>query len=150
MTVKLVKPINFLFYRTCTTVQELEQYLPIGQKILKEAVANGLPVTGPVHWHYYNFKGDADAPFDLEVAIPLGVLPADYDGEFHIKRTQDFRSISAIHEGDWLALPQTYEKLMAYAATKQLKINGNNREIYLNVDFADPSGNVTEVQLGVE
>jgi effector-binding domain-containing protein len=150
MTIKLVKPINFLFYRTCTTASELEQYLPIGQKILKEAVANDLPVTGPVHWHYHNFHGNAKAPFDLEVAVPLGVPPSDYDGEFHIKRTQEFKCISSIHEGDWMAMPQTYQKLMEFAVANHLKIKGNNREIYINVDFADPSANVTEVQLGIE
>lgn len=149
MTIKLVKSVNFLFYRASTTVLELAQFLPLGQRLFREAVANDLPITGPVHWHYYNFNGDPKTSFDLEVALPLGVLPTDYDGEFHIKRTQDFKCISAIHEGDWLALPETYGKLFQYAAANRLNVTSNNREIYINVDFEDASANVTEVQLGL-
>src|SRR5262245_39301022 len=75
MEIKEVKPISFLFYRTETNVRELGNFLHIGQELFREAVANHLPVTGPVHWHYFGFTGDDSKPFTLEIALPIADVP---------------------------------------------------------------------------
>lgn len=149
MDVKEVKPINFLYFRSRATLDELEKFIPVGQQLYKEAVINALPVTGPLQWHYFNFYGNPAEPFELEVALPVSTFPGEYDGEFHIKRTQAFRCISKIHYGDWNSISRTYGELVKYAGSNGLKLTSHSREIYNHVDFDDPSANVTEVQLGI-
>lgn len=148
--VKEVKPINFLYFRTETTVARLVDFLPVAKDLQKEAVNCDLRMVGPVHWHYFGFTGDESKPFVLEVAIPVDEIPGDYDGSFHFKRTEAFRCASLVHEGPWNDLPDTYHSLMQFVASNKLTPVGVNREIYLNADFQFPEANVTEVQIGIQ
>jgi effector-binding domain-containing protein len=148
-TLKQIKPINFLFYRTETTVGELGNFLPVAGELFKEAYENNLRITGPVHWHYFGFMGDENKPFTLEIALPVAEVIGEYDGKFHFKRTEPFSCVSIIHEGNWLEIPTSYGKLMKFLSKRKLKPKGVNREIYINADFANPEANITEVQLGI-
>lgn len=147
--VKQVKPINFLFFRTETTIGELSSFLSVANELFKEAFEKNLRVTGPVHWHYFGFNGDFTKPFTLEIALPVSEILSEYDGQFHFKRTESFQCVSIIHEGSWLEIPKSYEKLFHFATKKKLNPVGVNREIYINADFNDPEANITEIQLGV-
>ncbi len=148
-TLKQVKPINFLFFRTEATVAELGRFLPMANNLFKEAFEKNLRITGPVHWHYFGFLGDETKPFTLEIALPVAEVLGGYDGKFHFKRTEPFSCVSIIHEGDWLKIPISYGKLMQYVSKRNLKPVGVNREIYINADFANAEANVTEIQLGL-
>jgi effector-binding domain-containing protein len=145
---KQVKPINFLFFRTETTVGELSNFLPVASDLFQEAFENNLRITGPVHWHYFGFIGDERKPFTLEIALPVSEIIREYDGKFHFKRTELFNCASIVHEGNWLDIPNSYEKLTRFLSKKNLKPIGVNREIYINADFENPEGNITEIQLG--
>jgi effector-binding domain-containing protein len=149
MEIKEVKPINFLFFRARSTVDNLVEFLPVGQRLFAEAVKMQLPITGPVHWHYHGFVGNPNEPFDLEVALPVGGLPSEYDGTFHIKRTQTFKCVVASHEGAWSQIPETYRAINEFVRANKLKPSSVNREIYINVDFVDPLANKTEIQFGI-
>ncbi|HEY9049847.1 MAG TPA: GyrI-like domain-containing protein [Ohtaekwangia sp.] len=150
MKIQEVKPINFLFFRTETRVHELVNFLPIGQKLFREAVQQQLAITGPVHWHYFGFTGDEQKTFTLEIALPVADVSRDYDGEFHFKRTEPFRCASITHEGEWSKMPVSYSKLMAFIAGHKLTPNAISREIYVNADFLHPEANVVEIQVGVQ
>lgn len=150
MKVKEVKPINFLFFRAETKIEELHAFLPIGQQLFREAVKQQLNITGPVHWHYYGFTGDESKPFTLEIALPVADVPHDYDGEFHFKRTEAFKCATMEHEGAWNLMPQSYGKLLQYIADNKLTPQAVNREIYVNVDFQHPDANAVEIQIGVQ
>jgi effector-binding domain-containing protein len=147
---KKVKPTNFLLFRTETTVNELNQFMGVAPELFREAVANKLTITGPVHWHYFDFYGDFEKPFTLEIALPVGEVLDNYDGKFHFKRTQDFACVSLMHEGNWLEMPTSYQRLMEFADANQLNPAGLNRELYINVDFTNPEGNSTEIQMGIQ
>lgn len=149
-TAKEVKPINFLCFRTETTISQLVEFLPVAKDLQKEAVNHDLRMVGPVHWHYVGFTGDASKPFVLEIAIPVDQIPVEYDGSFHFKRTETFRCVSLVHEGPWSSLPDTYGVLMQFVAANKMIPLGANREIYLNADFQFPEANVTEVQIGIQ
>jgi len=148
MLLKEVKPINFLFFRAETKVSELSTFLPVAKELFKEAVQLDLWVTGPVHWHYYGFTS-LDEPFVLEIALPVSALPEQYDGTFHCKRTETFRCVSTLHEGNWSEIPLTYARMMDYLSTNKLEPIAVNRELYINADFNHPDANVTEIQMGV-
>lgn len=150
MDIQHIQPISFLYFRTETTVQELASFLPVGQELFREAVLHRLTITGPIHWHYTDFAGDITQPFTLEVALPIGSIPDDYDGKFHLKRTQPFRCLTATHTGDWLAMPHTYGRMLQHLADNGLTPSARNREIYINVDFQHPDANLTLIQLGIQ
>jgi effector-binding domain-containing protein len=148
--IKTVKPINFLLFRTETTVNELNQFFGVAPELFREAVANNLTITGPVHWHYFDFYGDPEKPFTLEIALPVTEVLKDYDGKFHFKRTEDFSCLSLRHEGNWLEIPKSYQRLMEFADAQHLKPLGFNRELYINVDFSHNDANSTEIQMGIQ
>jgi hypothetical protein len=148
-TLKHVKPINFLFFRAETTVSELGNFLPVANDLFQEAFENKLRITGPVHWHYFGFSGDVSQLFTLEIALPVADVIREYDGKFHFKRTEPFKCVSLIHEGNWLEIPKSYDRLMEFLSKRKLTPAGMNREIYINVDFVSPDANVTEIQMGI-
>lgn len=148
MQIKEIKPINFLYHRVETTVNELAAFIPMAKEIYREAVQTDLHITGPMHWHYLGFSG-VDTPFTLEISLPVSHVLSDYDGKFHFKRTQPFKCVSMIHEGDWLEMPRTYDLLMQFIADHQMKTVSVSREIYLNSDFQNSEANITEVQIGI-
>ena len=149
MEVKAVSPINFLYFRTDTKVSELYKYLSVGQELFKEAVAQNLPITGPIHWHYFGFTGDENQSFQLEIALPVGEILEEYDGKFHFKRTEAFKCLSILHEGSWLDIPKSYGKAFEFLIKNNLQANAINREVYINADFNYPAANTTEIQIGI-
>lgn len=148
MQVRELKPINFLFFQTTTTVQELSNYLSVAEELYQEAARLHLRITGPVHWHYEGFT-DHLSPFKLSIAIPIAEVPQSYDGPFHIKRTDVFKCVTTTHNGSWLDIPSAYARLLEYVSMNQLVPKGTNRELYINVDFINPEANYTEIQLGI-
>ncbi|HZY81383.1 MAG TPA: GyrI-like domain-containing protein [Cyclobacteriaceae bacterium] len=146
---KEVKPINFLYFRTETYVHELLNFIPVARDLYREAVNHNLHVTGPIHWHYFGFNGDASSPFTLEISLPVSDVIAGYDGAFHFKRTENFRCVSLAHEGGWDSIQESYGMLMKFISENVLQPTGVNREIYINTDFKDPEANVTEIQIGI-
>jgi len=149
MEIKEIRPINFLFYRAETKVTELADFLPIGQELFREAVRLNIPITGPVHWHYFGFDGNENNSFTLEVSLPVGAVEEDYDGKFHFKRTESFKCVSILHAGSWMDIPKSYEKIFQFVNEKKLKPLSSNREIYVNTDFQNPDANITEIQIGI-
>jgi effector-binding domain-containing protein len=149
-TIKEIKPINFLYFRTETQIKDLANFFPVARDLYKEAVNRDLHVTGPIHWHYFGFNGDVSKPFTLEIALPVSEIIAAYDGPFHFKRTETFKCVVLRHEGKWSDLPQCYSQMMHFIAEKNLAPVAVNREVYVNSDFVHPDANVTEVQIGIQ
>ena len=150
MLIKEVKPINFLFFRAVTKIDELIQFLSAAPELYQEATRNNLRVTGPVHWHYFGFTGDGTQPFTLEVSLPVAEVLEGYDGRFHFKRTEPFRCVSVVHEGSWYEIPKSYDRVFRFISEKNLEPIAANRELYVNVDFRDPDANTTEIQIGIK
>lgn len=146
---KEVLPINFLFYRTEVKVDELIHQVPVAKDLFKEAVRLDLHPSGPVHWHYVGFTGDATQSFVLEICLPVASVPMDYDGRFHFKRTDNFKAVSILHEGPWSEIPASYGELMQFIQQHHLQPAGITRELYINADFINLAANVTEIQMGV-
>ena len=147
---KEVKPINFLYHRAEVRINDLIHQIPVAKELFKEAVRLDLHPTGPIHWHYIGFTGVESKPFLLEVCLPIASVPNDYDGSFHFKRTESFKSLSIVHEGAWNEIPKSYETLMKYIEQRDYQPIGINREVYINSDFSDLQANVTEIQMGIK
>jgi effector-binding domain-containing protein len=147
---KEIRPINFLFHRAEVKVSDLVHQIPVAKELFREAVRLDLHPTGPIHWHYIGFTGNPSKPFLLEICLPVATVPADYDGSFHFKRTEKFKSLVVVHEGGWEDLPKSYEMLMTSVQQHHYEPVGITRELYINADFTDPKANVTEIQMGIK
>jgi effector-binding domain-containing protein len=55
-----------------------------------------------------------------------------------------------VHQGSYDNLEGTYGQLMCWIETNGYSISGPIREVYMQWQDDDPSGNVTEIQLPVE
>jgi effector-binding domain-containing protein len=150
MQIKEIKPINFLFFRTRTKVSELGRYVGIvARELYRDASLNDLEVTGPVYWNYIGFEGDESREFTLEIALPVAEIPSHYEGKFRVKREETFYCVSFTHDGSWFDIPSSYEKLMEFIGEHKLHPVALNRELYINMDFNNPSANITEIQIGI-
>lgn len=149
MKIKEIKPISFLYFRTETKLSELTNFFHVAKELFKEAVKHNLSITGPIHWHYFGFNGEVEKPFTLEISLPVGEILQEYDGKFHFKRTEPFRCVSLTHEGEWQEMGKSYAQAMEFIMKNQLVPLSVNREIYINVDFAAPEANATEIQVGI-
>ncbi|MBI3219550.1 MAG: GyrI-like domain-containing protein [Bacteroidetes bacterium] len=147
--IKKIKPINFLFHRAEVKISDLINQVPVAKDLFKESVRLDLHPSGPIHWHYFGFMGDETKPFTLEVCLPTASIPTDYDGAFHLKRTEDFKCVSLLHQGAWHEIPKSYGILMEFMQQHQLQPTGITRELYINADFVNPEANVTEIQMGI-
>lgn len=150
MQIKNIPPASFLVFRTQTTVDQLAQFLPVGQDLFREAVDKKLLICGPVHWHYDGFTGDEKKPFTLEVALPVATMPSKYEGKYLLKTTNSFLCVSETHEGAWTEIPATYGKMFEFITSQDLKPITLNREVYVHVDMQNPEANVAEIQIGIE
>ena len=148
MQIKEIQPINFLFFRKQTTIPLLNDIIPVSQEVYREAVAQRLKITGPIHWHYMGIM-DLVSPFTLEISLPVSEVKKDYDGAFHFKRTELYKCASVFHEGSFETIQKSYDKVFQLLAESKLRPTGFNREIYINIDFGNPSASFTELQIGV-
>jgi hypothetical protein len=149
LLLKEILPANFLFFRKVLTLNEIPEMVPVAKLLFNEAVRLNLHVTGPVHWHYHGFNGDPANPFTLEVALPVAEIPRDYDGGFNFKRTETYKAVSTIHEGDWIEMRTSYDRIFRFLEEHHLSPDGTSRELYINADFGNPKANLTLIQAGV-
>lgn len=150
METKNINPMHVLYFSTETKITDLAQYVQvIGKRLKKDAEAQSLKITGDQSWMYYDFTGEPDALFTLEIAFPIESLPETYKGEFAVKTLEEYKCLATKHEGDWMQIPNTYGKLMNYVKENSIQPKTNSREIYTNVDMENPENNTIEIQLGI-
>ena len=150
MQVKEVKPINFFYFRTRTRVGELGRFVGvIARELYRDAALHDLEITGPIYWNYFGFNGNESTEVTLDIALPIAEMPGIYHGNFQLKREESCTCISLVHAGSWFDLQQNYKRMREFLTIRGLEPSGNNREIYLNIDFMNPAANVTEIQIGI-
>lgn len=149
MQVKTIQPMHVLYFETETTLAAILQYVRlIARRLYREAVAHDLEITGPVYWIYEGADGNADTVFKLTIALPINPAPAS-DSEFKQKFLEPFQCISQELQGDWSGLGNVYSEIYMKLGEGNHAPSGQNREIYINMDFQNPAANITEVQVGI-
>jgi effector-binding domain-containing protein len=149
MLIKTLPSMTVLFSSHLTTIGELGNFAGTAVKELYKHVVNlDLLICGPQYWFYHGLDGRPETRFTLEIAIPVyGRLPEGPPPSF--KELPRFKCLSAIHEGPWEEMPQVYRQMMQHIGEKGLAMNGIISEAYLQIDFAAPENNVTEIQIGI-
>lgn len=148
---KTIEPMQVLCFETQTTMQTLLKYVRVvAHRLHLEAAKNNIEITGPVYWIYEGADGKPDSVFALTIALPVaGKANLSEYSEFKFKILEKFDCIAEQHLGDWGKLGETYGKLFSKIQSEHLQISGITREIYLNMDFENLDGNITEVQIGI-
>ncbi|SDG00637.1 GyrI-like small molecule binding domain-containing protein [Dyadobacter soli] len=150
MQTKTIQPIHVLYFETRTSFKEIFQYVRVeARKLYQDAVRNDLEITGPVYWIYNGADGQPDTVFTLTIALPVTKPSHSIDSPYHLKQLEAFECISAELYGNWDGLVNTYGALFGEIMAQKLNMSGQNREIYLNMDFENPERNITEVQIGI-
>ena len=147
MTIKTHPPLTVLYSSHQTTIQQLGQFVgTVMRDLYNEAAANTV-VSGPVYWIYHGMDGKPDTLFTLDIAIPI---QGKYESSrFAIKDLPAFKSLTHTHEGAWEQLYSTYAQMMQHIEANKVPLKDECREMYVNIDFAKPENNITEVQVGI-
>jgi putative intracellular protease/amidase/effector-binding domain-containing protein len=147
--IQTVPPMHF-FSRSFQT--DLAGLFPlirtVAKDIFREAIANDLEIAGPIHWHYYNFDGQPNSIFTLEIGVPITTVksvPVPYD----CKTLPAFSCVSQQLLGSWEKMAPKYHEIISGILPAGLKMSGNNREQYIHCDFDNPEANVTNIQVGI-
>ena len=142
-------PMQVLFVSYKSSLSEISQYIGTAARDLyAEAARQNLLVTGPLYWIYDGADGKPDTVFKLEIAVPVSGI-AEENGIFLAKKIPAFNCFSQLHIDGWEKLGETYQSIIQQITEKDYSMNGICREIYLNIDFANPEHNRTEVQVGI-
>jgi len=150
MKTKTIQPIHVLYFETRTSFKEIFQYVRVeARKLYQDAVRNELEITGPVYWIYDGADGQPDTAFTLTIALPVTKPSHPIDSPYNLKQLEAFGCISAELYGNWDGLANTYGALFGEIMSQKLNMSGQNREIYVNMDFENPERNITEVQIGI-
>lgn len=151
MQPKEIQPIHVLFFETQTSLNEIMQYVRVvAHRLYREAFRKELEVTGPIYWIYAGADGAPETPFQLTIALPVSYSAADFtDSEFDVKYLDPFTCVAGQLYGSWQGLGRIYAELITGSQAQNLILSGQNREIYLNMDFENPENNITDVQIGI-
>ena len=151
MQIRTIQSMQVFCFETTTSLREISGYVRhVARQLYKDAVQNDLEITGPVYWVYNGADGQPDTEFSLTIALPVcscekTILPSD----FKLKQLDSFKCVSQTHYGAWENLGETYGQLIFEIQVKDPEMSGQNRELYLNMDFENPEANITEVQIGL-
>ncbi|SKC16973.1 GyrI-like domain-containing protein [Dyadobacter psychrophilus] len=151
MQTKTIPPIHVLYFETETSLNELMDYVRlVAHRLYREAIRKEMEVTGPIYWIYNGADGNPETRFHLTIALPVTVSDTPLtDSEFKLKYLEPFRCVAGQLYGSWEGLGKIYGDLISALMSENLIMTGQNREIYLNMDFQNPENNITEIQIGI-
>ncbi|PWJ59829.1 effector-binding domain-containing protein [Dyadobacter jejuensis] len=151
MKIEQSPELSVICFETQTSLSTLGPFVRHkARELYKVAADTGLEVLGPIYWIYQGADGLPDTPFQLTIALPIAPTSSPWQSEtFTLKVLPAFRYVSQRHQGPWELLGQTYGELIGYLQQQGLQMSGENRELYLRMNFEQPAHHLTEVQVGV-
>lgn len=149
MEVKICNPMKTLTFSAETSLNEMGQFVRVkAMELHKEAIENGMEITGPVYWIYTGADGNPQTRFQLDICVPV-FCNKPYNGKFQLKVSPEFKYVSTVHSGSWFDIGPVYHHLFSRIFSDNHNPNGITREVYVNMDFENPENNITEIQVGV-
>lgn len=151
METKTAPEMTVLMHEGKTTIANLMQYAgDKPQRLVSEAVKNGLHPTGPQYWIYEGGNGDPNVEMTVKICLPVASFGGNYtNGEFKLEKLSSFKCVSTQHLGPWQEISGAYCGLMQHIEQEGFKYSGNCREVYVNCDFENQQNCITEVQMGI-
>ncbi|WP_031529461.1 hypothetical protein [Dyadobacter crusticola] len=150
MEIKNIQSLYVHYYETQTSLATLSEYVRVvAKRLYKDAIKNDFEITGPVYWIYEGADGNPETVFKLTIALPITPAAPVTGSEFRQKNLEPFQCISKQLQGEWSVLGAVYGELFSWIGSENKIPSGQNREIYINMDFENPAANITEVQVGI-
>jgi effector-binding domain-containing protein len=150
MQLKTIQPIHVLYFETQTSLNQITEHIRhVAHSLYRDAVKNDLEITGPVYWIYNGADGNPETVFTLTIALPVSPKPELVSSKFRTKYLDTFECATDQLYGDWNGFGEAYGKLVSSIISGNLAFSGENREIYINMDFENPEPNITEIQIGI-
>ncbi|WAC11119.1 GyrI-like domain-containing protein [Dyadobacter pollutisoli] len=150
MQLKTIQPIHVLYFETQTSFNEISEHIRhVAHALYRDAVKNDLEITGPVYWIYNGADGNPETVFTLTIALPVSPKPELANSEFRTKYLEKFECATDQLYGGWDGFREVYGQLIPAILSNNLTMSGENREIYINLDFENPDRNTTEIQIGI-
>ncbi|MGB0865240.1 MAG: GyrI-like domain-containing protein [Granulosicoccaceae bacterium] len=107
-----------------------------------------LTQTGPMVFVYRDMSDDLQAPFKLEIAVPVADT-SGFSGNAEITTLGPLRYAETVHRGDLRQLGETYQRFFPELAAAGLTPAGETREVYTEFVDSQNEKNITHIQVGV-
>lgn len=149
MEIKTCDAQPALCLRLNTQLSTLPQDVADHPERLYQAVTNAkLEPTGPMVFVYRDMSDDMEAPFELEIALPVAST-AHYEGEATATTLDKLRYVETVHTGDLRQLGDTYQTFFAQLGSAGLAPAKETREVYTHFVDSNSADNVTHIQVGI-
>jgi len=129
---------------------EMHEFAPATlQQLMEKATELKLMQGGPVLFTYFNFRGDPDQKFTLEIGVPIFANEGASTGAFYVRKVPKFKCAAAVFQGSLSQIGETWHKFVASAMTKGEPMD-ESRELYLYWEGHDSPNNIIELELGLK
>lgn len=118
--------------------------------IVEEAKAAKAVLSGPMEFIYFGASNDKEAPFSMEIAMPVSEDVKGAKGKYFTKQLGEFKCMSYIHKGSFSDIKNVYEQLFMELKKKNYTHTPQVREVYLEWHSMDSPDNQVEIQIGIE
>lgn len=128
-----------VYMRTFDSVTVADKTVLLRNTALQAMRAHGTDTTRRMYFTELSLS----APQKVSYCV---AIPSDSTGE-HVKALPRFRALSFFHHGPYETIPETREKLIAYAKEHDIALSGVFRSLYLEgpLQHKDPSRFITQV-----
>ncbi len=140
---------TYVVYRTETTLSVVNDIAAREVSPLYEAVQQAqLPIAGPLEFIYWNVGEDTEAPFTLEIALPVATDQTAL-GKYEIEQKASFQALSHTHQGDFSQAYELYARLFNDLFAQGHQPTNQVREVYHKWVDLTSEENVIEILLGI-
>ncbi|KAJ0393095.1 hypothetical protein ATCC90586_010892 [Pythium insidiosum] len=130
------------------TIDSYRAQGPVWGQVMAFVSEQHLGVMTPCFSMYHDM-GYKEKDVDVEFCVPVRddvAVPAP----FKIHELEAVaKTASIVHNGPYETLPETYNELYGWIAQNKATPCGPGREVYVKMEPADPSANVTEIYVPI-
>ncbi|MEO7319157.1 MAG: GyrI-like domain-containing protein [Chthoniobacteraceae bacterium] len=119
------------------------------KQLMEKATELKLSQSGPILFTYFNFRGDPEQVFTIEIGVPIHAEKAEGAGAFYVRKVPKFKCASAIFQGSLSGIGEAWHGF-AQAAMAKGEPTGENRELYLYWEGHNSPSNIVELQMGLK
>jgi predicted transcriptional regulator YdeE len=119
------------------------------KQLMEKATELKLMQGGPVLFTYFNFRGDPEQKFTVEIGVPIFANEAANAGAFYVRKVPKFKCAAAVFQGSLSQIGEAWQKFAATAQTKG-EPTEESRELYLYWEGHDSPNNIIELEMGLK
>ena len=147
MRVKEIAERQYLCAKKELKLAEIHEFaITTIKQLMEKATELKLMQGGPILFTYFNFRGDPDQKFALEIGVPIFANEPASAGEFYVRKVPKMKCAAAVFQGSLNQMGEAWHKFAATAQTKGEPLE-ESRELYLYWEGHDSPNNIIELQM---